>query len=246
MASVARALVDGLKATLRAREMTYRDLARELRVSEATIKRDFSRGTFSLLRLDQICACLGIGLNDLMHPLDKAELVTELSEAQETALASNPKILVVTYLVVNDWKFDEIVAAFDMTESQLIDILLRLDRLKIIEFRPPNRVRKLTARNFSWRNAGPVHQFFLTRFVPEYFESGFAGGTDAFRFVGGTLSPDSAARFRISLERLAAEFETLARQDARLPLARRNGCSAILAVKSWEFSEFKRLRRRRN
>jgi hypothetical protein len=170
--------------------------------------------------------------------------VTQLSEAQEIALANQPKILVVTYLIVNDWKFQDIVSAFQMDENELIDILLRLDRLKIIEYRPPHRVRKLTSRNFSWRTDGPVHKFFMTRFVPEYFQSAFGTPGDAFRFVGGTLSPESLARFAVSLERLASEFESLARHDARLPLERRNGCSAILAVRSWEFSEFTRLRRR--
>ncbi len=47
-------------------------------------------------------------------------------------------------------------------------------------------------------------------------------------------------QFKASLERVAAEFEVLARQDARLPLARRDGCSAVLAVRAWEFSEFTR------
>jgi hypothetical protein len=46
------------------------------------------------------------------------------------------------------------------------------------------------------------------------------------------------------IEIFALEFESLARHDARQPLERRNGCSAILAVRSWEFSEFTRLRRR--
>ena len=112
------------------------------------------------------------------------------------------------------------------------------------KYRPPHRVIKLTSRNFAWRTDGPVHKFFVTRFVPEYFQSAFGTPGDAFRFVGGTLSPESLARFAISLERLASEFESLARHDARLPLDRRNGCSAILAVRSWEFSEFTRLRRR--
>jgi hypothetical protein len=34
-----------------------------------------------------------------------------------------------------------------MEENELINILLRLDQLRIIEYRPPHRVRKLTARN---------------------------------------------------------------------------------------------------
>jgi hypothetical protein len=171
-------------------------------------------------------------------------VVTELSELQERALISDPKVLLVTYLLVNDWKFQDIVTAFALDENEYVNVLLRLDQLKIIEYRPPHRVRKLTARNFSWRKDGPVHKFFLTRFVPEYFQSAFEGAGDALRFVGGALSPESLVQFKMSLERLAAEFEVLARNDARLPLARRNGCSAVLAVRAWEFSEFTRLRRK--
>jgi DNA-binding Xre family transcriptional regulator len=236
-------LLIGIKSVLRARRLTYRGLARLIGVSEATVKRDLSRGNFSLRRLDQICSSLELTLGDLLNAPQGLELVTELSEAQELALANHPRILVVTYLLLNDWRFQDIISAFQIDENNLIDILLRLDQLKIIEYRPPHRVRKLTARNFSWRKDGPVHNFFVNRFVPEYFQSAFEGYGDAFRFVGGTLSAESLAQFKGSLERLAAEFEELARHDARLPLERRNGCSAVLAVRSWEFSEFARLRR---
>lgn len=178
-----------------------------------------------------------------MQPPEGRDLVTQLSEAQEIALISQPRYFVVTYLLVNDWKFREITEAFQMEENELINILSRLDRLRIIEYRPPHRVRKLTARNFAWRKDGPVQKFFVTRFVPEFFQSTFEGPGDGFRFVGGTLSPGSLSQFKASLERLAAEFEELARSDVRLPLAERDGCSAILAVRRWEFSEFTRLRR---
>ena len=241
--SATAVVLNGIKAVLRSRKLTYRQLARLIGVSEATVKRDLSRGTFSLSRLDQICAALGLSLQELTQVNVGADLVTQLSESQEVALVGNPKILVVTYLIANDWRFADIVAAFQMDENELVNILLRLDRLKIIDYRPPHRLRKLTSRNFSWRKDGPVHKFFVTRFVPEYFHSAFDESGDAFRFVGGMLSPASLDQFGASLERLATEFEELARHDARLPLERRNGCSAILAVRSWEFSEFTRLRR---
>jgi hypothetical protein len=102
---------------------------------------------------------------------------------------------------VNDWTFQELIAAFDMNESELIDILLRLDKLGIIDYRPPYRIRKLTARNFSWRTDGPVHEFFVTRFAPEFFRSTFDGPGEAFRFAGGLLSPESLARFKACARR---------------------------------------------
>jgi DNA-binding Xre family transcriptional regulator len=240
--SATQALLRGIKSALRARKLTYRELAAAIGVSEATIKRDLSRGHFSLHRLDQFCDALQLSLNDLTQPIGGADVLTQLSQAQEVALAGNPRHLVATYLLVNDWTFQEIIAAFRMDENELIDILLRLDKLRIIDYRPPHRIRKLTARNFSWRTDGPVHDFFVTRFAPEFLRSKFDEPGDVFRFAAGRLSADSLARFKGSLERLAAEFEELARNDARRS-GEREGCSAILAVRSWEFSEVTRMRR---
>jgi DNA-binding Xre family transcriptional regulator len=86
----------GIKAALRTRKLTYRELAMRIGISEATIKRDMSRGHFSLRRLDQICSAMELTLADLIQPPEDLALVTQLSEVQEIALANQPKILVVT------------------------------------------------------------------------------------------------------------------------------------------------------
>jgi hypothetical protein len=101
----------------------------------------------------------------------------------------------------------------------------------------------LTSRNFSWRKDGPVHGFFIGRVVPEFFGTPFDTPGDEFKFMGGTLAPASLLRLQSSIRRIAAEFEQLARQDVRLPLEERDSCTVILAMSSWEFSEFSNLRR---
>jgi len=105
------------QGALRARKVTYRELAQSIVVSEATIKRDLSRGGFSLLRLDEICSSLGLTLNDLTQRPEAAEVITELSDSQERALVSDPKVLLVTYLLVNDWKFQDIVSTLNWTKT---------------------------------------------------------------------------------------------------------------------------------
>jgi hypothetical protein len=79
--------------------------------------------------------------------------------------------------------------------------------------------------------------------IPEFFNARFDSPGDEFRFVGGLLSSSSMLRLQASIHRFAAEYEQLAHQDARLPLEERHGCSAILALRSWEYSEFSKLRR---
>jgi len=235
-------LVHGVKAHLRAQGITYRDLASRLGLSEPTVKRDLASGRFTLERLDRICEVLGIDLEQLLSMPDAAP-VTELTEEQENALVFHPKLLLVTYLVVNDWKFADITSTFRLEPSDLIDVLLKLDRLKILDFRPPNRLRKLTARNFSWRKDGPVQAYFLQKVIAEFFDARFEAPGDEMRFVAGTLSEASLLRFQASLRRVAMEFEQLAHRNSRLPLGERDGCSAILALRRWEFSEFAKLRR---
>jgi len=240
--SATAVIVRGVKARLRANGMSYRELAEQVGVSEPTIKRDLSRGKFSLERLDRICEVLGAEVADLLQPAERAAL-TELSEDQELALVANPKLLLVTYLVVNDWKFSEIVATFRLDENELVNIALKMDRLRIVDFRPPTRMRKLTARNFSWRKDGPVHAYFIRSIIPEFFNARFDGPGDEFRFMAGTLAPISVLRLQSSIQRVASEFEQLTHQDSRLPLEQRDSCTVILATRSWEYSEFAKLRR---
>lgn len=241
MSDTAR-MVQAIKARLRAQGMSYGELAKMVGVSEPTIKRDLARGNFSLKRLDQFCQALGVSISQLAQPPDSAPL-TQLSEQQEQMLVSDPRALVVTYLLVNDWKFDEIISAFELNENQLVNLLLKLDGLGIVDFRPPKRIRKLTARNFSWRRDGAVQDYFIRRVIPEFFRARFDLAGDEFQFLGGLLSSASMLRMQVAIRRLAAEFEHLNHQDARLPLDQRSGCSAILALRSWEYSEFSKLRR---
>src|ERR1700679_3078407 len=100
-------LIRAIKTRLKTQGISYRELGKLIGVSEPTVKRDLARGNFSLQRLDLICDALGVSVADLVQPVDHAPM-TELSEQQEQALVTNPRALVVTYLIVNDWKFDEI------------------------------------------------------------------------------------------------------------------------------------------
>ena len=54
----------------------------------------------------------------------------------------------------------------------------------------------------------------------------------------------SLLQLQQSLDRVAEEFSELSRRDATLPLNERRGCSAVLAIRPWEFSVFQQLKRR--
>jgi transcriptional regulator with XRE-family HTH domain len=244
--STATTIIESIKRRLKAQGITYQALARHLKVSEPTVKRDLARGDFTLSRLDEICEVLGVNISDLANDEPVRQLrITQFTKEQERALTADPKLVLLTYLLVNRWTLDDVGEAIDLSENDVVRLLLKLDELGVVKFRPPRGVQLLTARNFTWRKDGPLHEFFLQRVVPEYFRMRFDGAGDEFFFVAGSLSQASRARFKSSLNRVTAEFEELARQDARLPVTERQGCTAILALRDWQLSEFTRFRRKR-
>ncbi|WP_457667735.1 helix-turn-helix domain-containing protein, partial [Thiolapillus sp.] len=128
-------LIGTLKQALKRQGKTYADIARCLSLSEASVKRMFSRKHFSLQRLDQVCQMLGMEISDLVQMMNEqhARFLTELSLEQEQEIVDDLELLLVAVCVLNGWNYGELLDYFRFDEPQLIRLLIRLDRLKMIE-----------------------------------------------------------------------------------------------------------------
>jgi len=240
-------LVEALKGALKAEGKTYADVAKALKLSEASIKRWFSRNSFTLEQLEQVCALAGLELSDLVElAAESKPPFTSLTPEQEEALLQDPKLLLMTFLVLSHWQFEDMVASYQLTEHEAIRLLSRLDRLGLIDLLPGNRIKLLTARNFSWRKDGPMQQFFEREVLRDFLGSRFSGPREAMKFTGGLLSWASLERIEQGMERLAREFNELVAADAKLPLTERYSCAAIMAARPWVFSHFTRLEKPRD
>ena len=237
-------LIDALKRCLRAQDMTYRDLAARLKLSEAAIKRMFSQRAMSLQRLEQVCDALAVGLAELSAEAARGRpAMANLSEAQEQALVGEPVLLLALFLTLNRWHQDDVLAQFDFTLAQWTALLVRLDRLGIIELMPGNRGRPLTARNFRWRADGPMERYFRKNLLGDFFADPFGGEQDALLLLSGSLSIDGVKQLRLRLEELAREFDALLARDAILDAQERVGVSLVLAQKPWLLQLFQPYRR---
>jgi len=240
----AAALVDALKRTLKAKGLTYADIARGLAISEASVKRIFSRGDFTLQRLEQVCRLARIDFVELAAAAgEDTQGVAELSEAQEHEIVSDPALLLVAWCAVNNWTFEQIVATYDLSHAECIRCLTRLDRIRIIELLPGNRIRPLVSRTFSWRTDGPIQRFFRARIEAEYLGSNFDHSDELFLFVSGMLSHASSTELIGELRRVARDFAQRHRGDVGLPLAQRFGTSLLIAMRPFELRAFTKLRR---
>lgn len=216
-------------------------------LSENSIKRLFATHTFSVERLEQICAMVDMEISDLVQlMLESSRRLEMLTEQQESEIAGNIKLLLVATCVLDRWTASEILAAYKLTEHECVQLLAKLDRLKIIELLPKNRVKIIVAKNFKWRPNGPIQKFFHSTVQPNFFDCEFQQPGEKLIFSSGMLSRGSNAVIMKKLERLAAEFNELHDTDIGLPLNERFGTSVVIAMRAWEFGAFKKLRRQPN
>ena len=101
-----RPLVDTLKLELRKQRITYKQVSEALELSETSIKRLFSEGSFSIKWLEKVCALIHLDISDLVHLMEKnIEFTTQLSLEQEKDLVSDTKLLLMALLLVNKLEF---------------------------------------------------------------------------------------------------------------------------------------------
>lgn len=237
-------LIHTLKLELRKQRITYRGVAKALNLSEASVKRLFTGRAFTLDRLEQICELLGMSFAELTQLTDShLERTNRLTSAQEQELVSDIKLLLTAYLLVNHVEFEEIIETYDISESEGIRLLARLDRMKIIELLPGNRVRLLITPNFDWLPNGPIQQFFEQWIQTEFFDSSFNGPGEIRIFLSGMLSRDANARVARRIQHLAGEINELVAESRVLPSDQCFGTSLMIAMRPWEVRVFGDLRR---
>ncbi len=234
---------DALKMHLKARGMTYADVARALKISEPTVKRIFAGRNCTLKRLDEMCDVLQVELAELTRGLPRnARLISQLTRAQEEELMADPALLCVAACAMHQLRVDEIVRLYGIDEPQCLRLLLRLERIGILELHERNRIRLRLSRAFSWIPDGPMMQFVKSQAV-DFFAHGFNKPGELMRLVSVRLSREAQEALVKRIEQVVQEYAEQHAADARLPLAQRAPLTILLGIRAWEPRAFKSLRR---
>jgi AraC-like DNA-binding protein len=237
-------LIDVIRQELRAQNKTYADLAAALDVSESSVKRMFSKKEMPLTRVDDVCRVLNTDFAELSRRVTLATpLMTELTYEQETAVAKNPKLLLVAICVLSYWEFEQIVQTYRLTEAECTALLIQLDKLGFIDLKPLNRYRLKIAKTFRWRSDGPVRQYFLEHAVGEYFAGRFDREGETLMMVHGNINRAVAPTFVERVARLGQDFAAQHLADKKIDPKHRDGFTLIMGFRRWEFSAFTGLRR---
>ncbi|HEX2492183.1 MAG TPA: hypothetical protein VHK24_00305, partial [Steroidobacter sp.] len=105
----------------------------------------------------------------------------------------------------------------------------KLDRLRIIELLPQNRVRVLVSRHFAWRAGGPVQNYIHQKLLREFLGANFSEPQEDFMFHGGSVTQTTLAQLKRVLQNASRECAEIMDRDRSFD-GTRSGAAFLLAL----------------
>ena len=229
-------LITALKRCVKARGLTYKQLATRINLSEASVKRLFAERTFTVRRIEQVCKAMDMSVTELLRMIDRAaSAATTLSLQQESALARDPALLSYFYLLVNGWTDAQILREYQFDAAQIGKLRAELAVLELIELLPRNRHRLRVGRRLAWRPDGPVRRAYERQVQTEFLRAPFSARSEFLGWQPAELTESSIGIFKRKLEQLYEEFLQMAELDT-LSTQPRYSTALLAAFRPWVFS----------
>lgn len=239
-------LLETLKRCLRARGVTYQKLGRALGLSESSVKRLFSDESFTLVRLERVCAALDMSVADLVRMAagTREAQTFSLSLEQERTLASDASLLALFYLLLNGRSVDAAERRLGLAPRAMRALLTRLVEAQLVDIDAKRRVHLHARLPIAWRPDGPVRKLYERQVRAEFLQGPFTGASEALSFHSAELSPASVRILLKKIDKLAADFADLAALDVQIPARDKSSVALLLACRPWVFSMFSAYRAR--
>lgn len=242
--AMAAELIGHLKAVLKQKGVTYADVAAHLELSESSVKRLFRDRDMTLTRLESICGLVDIDITELADRTNEHRRnVTELTVEQEELLVGDEQLFLLAAHLIYGWSVEQILNHYTLDAHKTQRHLTTLDKLRIIELLPENRVRIMLSPEFEWIKGGPIQTFFETTVQGNFFSSDFSGNGELRLVVNGWMSVQSVNAFHDSMRRLAREFDQHKQFDKHAPADQRKGTTLVMAIRPWALEIFEKYKR---
>ena len=110
--STTQDLVTAMKAELKACGVTYADLARELDMSESSVKRIFAKGDMPLSRIDEVLRVIKMDFAELARRVADAQPLRGADARAGAAVVADRRLLLLAICCLSHWTFEQMVAPF--------------------------------------------------------------------------------------------------------------------------------------
>jgi len=225
-------ILASLKAILRARRLTYADLARDLGVHEATVKRHLNGGILPIETLERICRLADIRLADLIENASASEESDRpaVTAEQERALVANRFRAFLFYLLQCGWPLRRIRSEFQLGEEEMTGHLAILSQVGLIRLKPGNRVEVRVARRPAWRAHGAARTA-IDGWASEQFSPKLLSSLERYEVETVKITAETARLLRQMMSQVADSAGEMAAQDLRQPPGRLEWHALLMAIR---------------
>jgi transcriptional regulator with XRE-family HTH domain len=151
------------KRSLKEQKITYRQLAKEIGLSESGVKKILSAKDGSFQRLTQLCQAVGLSIYELID--DSQNVEVRFSEDQQRAFLNDRVLLQIYWLLAYERQSSELVQKkLNLTYKELFQRLRKLDALKLLRLLPKDRLQLPVIRAVNWAGEGE----FFTKIYREW------------------------------------------------------------------------------
>lgn len=203
-----------IRSQLKARQMTQEEFARVLKTSVPTMKR-WLRGEGLLFRdLSRMLEALNLRLSEVSL-LAEGEVRSSFtySFAQEETLAREEGLLAFFDQLLKGKTPTQIARKHQLTEKSLVFYLSKLEKLKLIQWLPKNKVKILVSGEPNWNPGGPLSQKFRRQIVDEHLKNHLFD-KDRLRVGVYSLSNESQKKISGYLVELSERLRVLELKDS--------------------------------
>lgn len=146
---------ESIKRALKRQKLTYKDLAKSLKLSESGVKKILTAEDGSFQRLAQICDAVGLSMQELLTGHDESMLDVTFTPAQQDYLMGNlPALKLYWTLVYERRTLAQATALLGLKDA--FPLLRKLDQFQLLELLPAGRVRVPAVRQVRWVGGGPL------------------------------------------------------------------------------------------
>lgn len=154
-----------IKQKARTIQLSQVQIASQLGVSLPTVKRWWAGQGVSVTVLNMLCGLLGTSMSQLFLEFESGVAAYSYSLEQERMLASNPRVLALFDLLVSGEPIASIRRTYKLNDAELWALLLKLDRVGLIELHAGNKVKLKRKGEPLWLPDGPLTTMYRKKMI---------------------------------------------------------------------------------
>lgn len=218
---------------------TYAEIAKKLKISEATVKRIFNSGHCTLETLDALCKLLSFDFFDAAERARKREWQepTFFTAEQEAVLDIDEATFCFFYTLLETRNVDYIKKNFTYSQAQIESSLDKFASVGLVKVNEDLRITLLVPHTIKWREDGLLQRRYSLGIHQEFFNNNFKS-RDAFAaFISVPFSNEASEFLKVRTRELCGDMLSYMGSDTAMAKDR---LWLSVAFRPWYYSLYRK------